>query len=514
MAEALHEESFDNSTIASESVLEDEYQVGRKRKRDNQMPELTREEREHLMWADSVLDYFMLTAEDPMNARIPFPGVPAHIQVDHQVDNERHTALHWASAMGDIDVVKELLSVFADTTARNIRGETPLIRASLFANCYDRGVWAKMVTLLGETMTLTDNVNGTILHHICHTANGGGRGARARHYLEVALQYLKENLTPSDFMLFANHQDRFGDTPFHIAVRFSRRCTKVFQGFGVPSNIPNNSGETVDAILSEKAKIRRGNVLDPALMQSSSPLTGDHGRINAISPLQPTSAPIFPAHNLKSESTKKFTREFHSLVSTQVNEFIQASEAELEAKDNLLAETERALKRVEAERASLRLKVLELENTNSQEEPSDTKRMMEYELATAEALRLEEQIQHRQLHRFVHHEENSPVTRNGPSPLGAQDERRRQVEALREIHNQQEKRKQLTQEIVRLQADAGMGPKGELMKGIILQTLAVRRENFEADVDALLEHMELERGGDANGRLEHSLADSVDVERT
>ena len=36
------------------------------------------------------------------------PDPPTNFQPNWPIDTERHTALHWAAAMGDIDVIKQL----------------------------------------------------------------------------------------------------------------------------------------------------------------------------------------------------------------------------------------------------------------------------------------------------------------------------------------------------------------------------------------------------------------------
>jgi transcription factor MBP1 len=506
ISDQLHDnDSPDNTTVASESIIDDDHHPGRKRKRDGHMYELSHEDQQHTLWADSVLDYFMLTSEDTWTSQAAFPGIPPYIDLERPVDSEGHTALHWAAAMGDIDVCRDLIRKMANTESRNMRGETPLIRAAIFANCFDRGVWPRMLSLFEGTSMISDDLGGTILHHICYTTTGNTKSQRARHYLEVVLARLKEVLSPERFTEFASSQDRNGDTPFHIACRFSRRCTKVFQAYGMPSNIRNNNSETVDYYLHEKAMARRG-LTENSLLQSSSPVTGE--RFGAISPAKLGPPPTLPLNNLKTNSSQTFNRAFQSLMSTQISEFLQVGEAELQTKENVLAESNRALQRAEAEQAATRKRIEELQASHMHEKPGDGERDATYHALLADAEKLEEQLQHRALHKLVHQEETSPAAQMSPVPTDLQEERRRKLRALREITSAQAARQKMTRAVVEATADAGMGPKGEQMKGIILQTLAVSRENLEEDVDALIEHMEPERGGG----LETTLSTAMDLD--
>ena len=502
ISEQLHDnDSPDNTTVVSDSIIDDDHH-GRKRKREGHLyNELSHEDQQHTMWADSVLDYFMLTSEDTWGGGAVFPGVPPYIDLERPVDTEGHTALHWAAAMGDIDVCKDLLGRrLASPEARNMRGETPLIRAAMFANCYDRGVWAKMLSLFEKTIMISDDLGGTILHHICYTTAGGTKSHRARHYLEVVLARVKEAWSPDRFVAFCNSQDRHGDTPFHIACRLSRRCTKVFQAFGLPSNIRNHNGETVDYYLHEKAMARRGvgagsggGPTELSLLQSSSPVTGD--RFGAPSPHR-FAGPQLPTASLKTAASKTFNRGFQSLLSTQIADFLQAGEADLATKENLRAEAQRALQRTEADLAYTRQRIAERHAAEARDGAHDIASELQFHTLLSEAEKLEEQMQHRALHALVQQEEHG--AQFAPEEDVAA-ERARKIAAMRAIVRAQTERREKTRRMVEARADAGMGPKGEQMKGIILQTLAVSREHLEQDVDALIEHMELERGGEEAG---------------
>src|SRR5690606_29817128 len=117
---------------------------------------------------------------------------PPDFKVDEIIDNEGHTAFHWAVAMGDLRVMTLLLDAGADWKAVNIRGETALMRAVLFTNSYDRKCFPKVVELLRETICDCDKFRSTVFHHIAATTTSRNKILASRYYAEVLLQKLTE----------------------------------------------------------------------------------------------------------------------------------------------------------------------------------------------------------------------------------------------------------------------------------------------------------------------------------
>ena len=56
---------------------------------------------------------------------------PPDIEPDTPIDDNDHTALHWAAALARISIVRALVNFGADKYRGNNVGETPLIRAVL-----------------------------------------------------------------------------------------------------------------------------------------------------------------------------------------------------------------------------------------------------------------------------------------------------------------------------------------------------------------------------------------------
>ena len=97
------------------------------------------------------------------------------IDLDVPIDDLQHTALHWASVLGRISLVKDLIKYGANILRGNYAGETGLIRAVLVTNNFDGQFFPKLLDLLYPAIPLVDNFGRSVLHHIALTA--GIKGA-------------------------------------------------------------------------------------------------------------------------------------------------------------------------------------------------------------------------------------------------------------------------------------------------------------------------------------------------
>jgi hypothetical protein len=92
---------------------------------------MSQADKELQLWAEELLDYFLLQ-EDSLDAPTLAPAPPANANLDRPIDDQGHTALHWAAAMGDMEVVKDLIRRGASIEAQSKNGETPLMRSVTF----------------------------------------------------------------------------------------------------------------------------------------------------------------------------------------------------------------------------------------------------------------------------------------------------------------------------------------------------------------------------------------------
>ena len=495
ISEQLHDDdSPDENTIDSPSMIdEDDYPGTGNRRRHMVLDEQAIQSREHQEWSDRLLDYFMLLDDNPTSAVHNRPRMPPNVQIDRPVDTDGHTALHWACSMGDVETAKELLQHHASVYVQNVRGETPLVRAGLFANCFDHGTWAKMVHLLQDTIMTMDFHGGTVFHHIALTASGGSKVARAKHYLDILLNKLMEMVAPTEFVNFLNMQDKNGDTAFHIAARLSRRCSKLFTAYGVPSDIPNGNGETVSSIMGLKTT-GRPQSLGGHLIASSSPVT-ERTHLVDTSPSKFSTTLGVNMHHLKTVPSQTFSRNLNSLIAGQFNSFLEAGETEMAEKEALLADVARAAERINKEASGIRQKIYALTATLESSE-EDFILQQECDNLIREAERLEEQVQHRQLQRLVHQEENGPEALNGSSSDNHEIELKDKEMACRTLAAEQETRRRFVKELVLAESNSGMTNGGQHLMAMVSKILGISTDQVAGVIDEILEDMKASKGPD------------------
>ena len=488
----------DNSTVVSESIIDEEESVQygqvstRKRKRMSEpSSEWSKNEEEHRLYADALLDYFVLGEGNAPYAMSP-PELPKTYQVDRSIDTQGHTALHWAAAMGDIDIVRDLLNRGANPKVRNVRGETPMIRACLFANCYEKGTMPKLVHLLYSTISITDNFGGTVFHHVGYTAHSGTKTSRARHYLDVLLNKLFETASKHEAMMCLNARDHRGDTALHVAARHSRRLTRAFQGAGVASDIPNQNNETVDQLLQKKARQLKKE--DKNLF-SSSPVALDHDLVNGreIGTKHSSQNFSFSQDNYEAQASRDFSESF-GVINQKALELVQAGESEIQQMQGVLADAERLLQIASNERALVQQKMLQL---SAIVENDDGSSLQEEDTAlTEEAEAIQEQIQHRAIHALVRAEEEKAIVVNHINGSTNENEIHFKYSAALQLLEEQSRRRELTKEVVRSLANEGMSETGELCRRLMTSTLGVLEEDLPGMVDDVLEELEMARNDD------------------
>lgn len=136
---------------------------------------------------------------------------------DLVIDDQGHTALHWAAALARIHILRTLIEKGANFMKQNFAGETALMRSVLVSNAYDNQIFYPILEHLHPTIAVRDNANRTILHHIALTAGIKGRAAAARYYMENVLEWMAKHGPP--FKTLADVQDKNGDTALNIAAR-------------------------------------------------------------------------------------------------------------------------------------------------------------------------------------------------------------------------------------------------------------------------------------------------------
>jgi ankyrin repeat protein len=168
--------------------------------------------------------------------------LPPDLPADLPIDENYHTALHWAAALGRLSVVQAFLNYGADLHLGNNVGETPLIRAILVTNNSDQDTFGRLLEFLSPSLRTVDNSGRSVLHHCALVAGVKGRASSARYYLETILVHIAKN-EKGQFGDLINAQDSHGDTALNIAARVGNRAlVRMLLDVGADKFKPNKLG--------------------------------------------------------------------------------------------------------------------------------------------------------------------------------------------------------------------------------------------------------------------------------
>jgi transcription factor MBP1 len=203
-------------------------------------------------YGDQILEYFISDSNQIPPILI---NPPPDLDPNMAIDDEGHTALHWACAMGRIRIVKFLLSAGADVFKVNKSGQTALMRSVMFANNYDVRKFPELYELLHRSTLNIDNYNRTVFHHIVDVAMSKGKTHAGRYYMETVLNRLSDY--PRELADIINFQDEDGETALTMAARCrSKRLVKLLIDHGADPKIANRDGKSTEDYILEDERFR------------------------------------------------------------------------------------------------------------------------------------------------------------------------------------------------------------------------------------------------------------------
>ena len=203
-------------------------------------------------YGDQILEYFISdTNQIPQVLVSP----PSDFDPNMAIDDDGHTSLHWACAMGRIRIVKLLLSAGADIFKVNKTGQTALMRSVMFANNYDVRKFPELYELLHRSTLNIDQHNRTVFHHIVDVAMSKGKTHASRYYMETVLSRLADY--PRELADVINFQDEDGETALTMAARCrSKRLVKILIDHGADPKIVNHDGKSTEDYILEDERFR------------------------------------------------------------------------------------------------------------------------------------------------------------------------------------------------------------------------------------------------------------------
>lgn len=168
--------------------------------------------------------------------------------VDLVTDDHGHTALHWASALCRLNLVRTLVARppwqgGANVHAGNHAGETALHRSVLVTNSYDASSFPVLLQLLAPSLNTRDFKKRTVLHHIALVAALKGRAASARYYLACVLEHVAAEKSSNKYKGLVDAQDEDGETALGIVARLGNASmVRMLLDVGARKDLPNALG--------------------------------------------------------------------------------------------------------------------------------------------------------------------------------------------------------------------------------------------------------------------------------
>ncbi|KAG0293665.1 transcriptional regulator swi6 [Dissophora globulifera] len=188
-----------------------------------------------------LMSIFLSDDQEQIPELLTDPVSPPDLDINLLIDDQGHTALHWAAALARIPVLDLLVQKQADIRRVNYNGESALVRAVLVTNNYDKQSFPHVLSLLHSAIPLVDRKNRTLLHHIAVTAGIRGREASSRYYMECLFEWIARH--GGDFASIVDVQDKNGDTVLTIAARVGDQyLAKILLDVGANREIENKVG--------------------------------------------------------------------------------------------------------------------------------------------------------------------------------------------------------------------------------------------------------------------------------
>ncbi|KAJ9476204.1 Transcription factor MBP1 [Pseudozyma hubeiensis] len=289
-----------------------------------------REANNQARYADIILDYFVTE-----NTTVPslLINPPPDFNPDMSIDDDEHTALHWACAMGRIRVVKLLLSAGADIFRVNTNQQTALMRATMFSNNYDLRKFPELFELLHRSILNIDRNDRTVFHHVVDLALSRGKPHAARYYMETMINRLADYGDQLADIL--NFQDDEGETPLTMAARArSKRLVRLLLEHGADPKIRNKEGKNAEDYIIEDERFR-----------SSPSRTGPAGI-----ELGADGLPVLPTSSLHtSEAGQRTAGRAVTLMSNLLHSLADSYDSEINTAEKKLTQAHGLLKQIQTE---------------------------------------------------------------------------------------------------------------------------------------------------------------------
>ncbi|KAL4897363.1 hypothetical protein BDV59DRAFT_88643 [Aspergillus ambiguus] len=490
------DESIEQATLESSSMVADEdimtmSQNGgysRKRKRGNEVPAMSIGEQEHILYGDQLLDYFMTVGDAPEATRVPPPEPPANFQVDRPIDDSGNTALHWACAMGDLEIVRDLLRRGADVKALSVHEETPLVRAVLFTNNYEKRTFPALLELLLDTVSFRDWFGATLFHHIAETTRSKGKWKSSRYYCEVLLEKLRATCSSEEIDLLLSCQDSNGDTGALVAARNGafRLVNILLAHCSRSGDLVNKKGETALSI-TQRAQHSERDVPPPP---SSITMGNDHIDSEVNASANPENQSVTATPDISSATSTLLSK--IGVIMAEANKKLAvsygSSKPSQQGSDDI-ANPEALFDQLELDRQKIKQQSAALAAKEAEEEPIDAQLARYEQLKT----RYESMLEHIQQARLKERVASMPITANENADSNDQNALVTVYQLARKLCAAQKARRTAVKDLAQQTADAGVSTKFDVHRKLVALATGLKEEELDPMAAELAETLEFDR---------------------
>ncbi|GES79043.1 apses-domain-containing protein [Rhizophagus clarus] len=166
---------------------------------------------------------------------------PSPTDYDLVLDEGGHTSLHWAAALGRLQIVELLLSKGSNSQKANYDGESVLVRSVLTTANYEAQTFPSIIELLRDNIHMTDKDNRSVFHHLALSGAVKGHCAPAKYYMDCLYEWITSH--NFDISAVLNIQDSNGDTALNLATRLKQtHMCRQLQEMGANRQIENKVG--------------------------------------------------------------------------------------------------------------------------------------------------------------------------------------------------------------------------------------------------------------------------------
>ncbi|EMR10583.1 hypothetical protein PNEG_01288 [Pneumocystis murina B123] len=440
-------------------------------------------------YSEALLDFFMSSNHQSLPDFLIH--CPSDFNANSIIDEEGHTALHWACAMGHLRVVETLLDAGANISTVNLQGQTALMRSVLFTNNYDLKSFPQLMHILQPTIHLSDKFSQTVFHHIASTTTSRSKLLAAKYYAETILNRLSEIQPANEIAQLLDAKDSEGDTALTIFARNgARKCIRVLTNFHASLHIPNNQGRTAEEYIIEYERQRQSLPHRQNSLYLNQQSVDNYNKHYETSKLSAPYSRFMNTHSQPhlSEAAIKATQEILPEIQEKLKLLANAYDAELKDKEayhtqalELLANMNRE---IEISRKSLQEIIGTDPNAAEIQKQTIENANKEMEAASKKLRIVIEKNQSRELARLIKEE----ILAFQYTTKSHENENRKEKERLiYELQNLQKERRKLIDTIVELFAAAGIGERMNEYRKLIAMSCGLNIEDVDNVLDAIEE---------------------------